>query len=69
MEILENINKDELIESQLKKYESMRNFFLNNKDEWRTSIIDAFRSIKEYYPDAYQLNPEGNNEINLGFPS
>ena len=57
-EILKNINKDELIDSQLKKYESMRNFFLSNKDEWRTSI-DAFRSIKEYYADAYQLNPEG----------
>ena len=56
-EIVNNKDKDELINNQINKYETQRNFFLTQKKLWRTGI-DAMKALKEFDPEAYKLFPE-----------
>ena len=56
-EINTDVSKDEFVKSQIKRYEIQRNFFINQKKTWRTSI-DALRALREFDHESYKKYPE-----------
>ena len=56
-EISTDVSKDEFVKSQIKRYEIQRNFFINQKKTWRTSI-DALRALREFDHESYKKYPE-----------
>ena len=56
-EINTDVSNDEFVKSQIKRYEIQRNFFINQKKTWRTSI-DALRALREFDHEAYKKYPE-----------
>ena len=56
-EINTDVSKDEFVKSQIKRYEIQRNFFINQKKTWRTSI-DALRALIEFDHESYKKYPE-----------
>ena len=56
-EINTDVSNDEFIKSQIKRYEIQRNFFINQKKTWRTSI-DALRALREFDHESYKKYPE-----------
>ena len=56
-EINTDVSNDEFVKSQIKRYEIQRNFFINQKKTWRTSI-DALRSLREFDHESYKKYPE-----------
>jgi pimeloyl-ACP methyl ester carboxylesterase len=52
-----NKSEDEFIKSQIKRYEIQRNFFINQKKTWRTSL-DALRALREFDHESYKKYPE-----------
>lgn len=56
-EINTDVSKDEFVKSQIKRYEIQRNFFINQKKTWRTSI-DALRALREFDNESYKKYPE-----------
>ena len=43
----------EFVKSQIKRYEVQRNFFINQKKTWRTSL-DALRALREFDHESYK---------------
>lgn len=56
-EIDTDVSNDEFVKSQIKRYEIQRNFFINQKKTWRTSI-DALRALREFDHESYKKYPE-----------
>ncbi len=56
-EINTDVSNDEFVKSQIKRYEIQRNFFINQKKTWRTSI-DALRALREFDHESYKKYPE-----------
>ena len=56
-EINTDVPNDEFVKSQIKRYEIQRNFFINQKKTWRTSI-DALRALREFDHESYKKYPE-----------
>ena len=56
-EINTDVSSDEFVKSQIKRYEIQRNFFINQKKTWRTSI-DALRALREFDHESYKKYPE-----------
>jgi pimeloyl-ACP methyl ester carboxylesterase len=56
-EINTDVSNDEFVKSQIKRYEIQRNFFMNQKKTWRTSI-DALRALREFDHESYKKYPE-----------
>ena len=56
-EINTDVSNNEFVKSQIKRYEIQRNFFINQKKTWRTSI-DALRALREFDHESYKKYPE-----------
>ena len=56
-EINTDVSNDEFVKSQIKRYEIQRNFFINQKKTWRTSL-DALRALREFDHESYKKYPE-----------
>ena len=56
-EINTDVSNDDFVKSQIKRYEIQRNFFINQKKTWRTSI-DALRALREFDHESYKKYPE-----------
>ena len=54
---INNESDDEFVKSQIKRYEFQRNFFINQKKIWRTSL-DALRALREFDHESYKKYPE-----------
>ena len=54
---IKNESDDEFVKSQIKRYEVQRNFFINQKKTWRTSL-DALRALREFDHESYKKYPE-----------
>ena len=56
-EISTDVSSDEFVKRQINRYEVQRNFFINEKKTWRTSI-DALRALREFDNESYKKYPE-----------